>query len=477
MLTAAQYRELLSAALPAVVDADTIDPNPQTLFTPSAHRNALDPDTTIVRGGRGVGKTFWFKAMQDDALREIAAKHYRLDRLNRVDTLAGFGANLSKRYPNPRRLELLVDRFRPLDIWTSVALFGFGISELVTFEDWPQRVQWVVDNPGRVEDAILSVEEQAGQGDRIKLLLFDALERLHSDRRIADKLAQGIFELALNLRTSTRNLRVKLFIRPDMFDTARLDFADASKLIANITDLRWTETSLYALLFHYLRFADSKYSERFVSETGWADQFNGDERKQREVLERIASKYMGTDRRKGYTYTWLPNHLADGRQQVSPRSFLSALWHATERTEASFAGHTHALHWDAIRQGVQHASKIRVAEVKEDTPWVSNAIDPLRGAQVPIERDEVVRRWEQIDLSTELLAQRSKTSELPDEFSDGQKLFATGPLATDYQGLILELGKLGVMTIRSNKKLDLPDVYRIAFDIGRKGGVPRVKQQ
>lgn len=477
MLTAVEYRELLGAALPAVVDADTIDPDPRTLFTPSGHRNALDPDTTIVRGGRGVGKTVWFKALQDDSLREIAARYYRLDRLNRVDTLAGFGAKLSKQYPNPRRLQSLVRRFQPSDIWTAVALFGFGIAELVAVEDWPDRVQWVVDNPGKVEDAILAVDEQAHQNDRTNLLLFDAMDRLHSDRRIADQLARGIFELGLNLRTSTRNLRVKLFIRYDMFDTVSLDFADASKLITNITDLRWTNTSLYSLLFHYMSGADSEHSEKFISETGWTDHFSGNEAKQREVLEHIASKHMGTDHRKGYTYTWLPNHLADGRQQVSPRSFLSALWRATQRTEEAFSGHASALHWDAIRQGVQHASRIRVLEVKEDTPWVSNAIDPLRGAQVPIEKDEVIRRWEEVQLSTELSTQRSKTSELPEDDAEDQEMFATGPLNTDYEGLIAELIDLGVMTIRTNKKLDLPDVYRIAFDIGRKGGVPRVKQQ
>jgi hypothetical protein len=477
MLSAVEYRELLDAALPPVVDADTIDPDPRTLFTPSGHRNALDPDTTIVRGGRGVGKTVWFKALQEPSLREIAADYYRLDRLNRVDTLEGFGAKLSKQYPNPRRLQSLEDRFRPLDIWTAVALFGFGIKELVTVEDWPERVQWVVANPGKVEDAILDVDEQAGRGDRIKLLLFDAMDRLHSDRQIADQLARGIFELALNLRTSTRNLRVKLFIRYDMFDTARLDFADASKLIANIADLRWTDTSLYALLFHYMSGTGSEHSERFRSETGWTDGFSGDEAKQREVLERIASKYMGTDHRKGYTYTWLPNHLADGRQQVSPRSFLSALRNATERTQEAFSGHAYALHWDAIRQGVQQASKIRVAEVKEDTPWVLNAIDPLRGAQVPIEKDEVIRRWKEDELSAKLSTQQSKTSKLPEDDSANQEMFATGPLNTGYDGLIAELIDLGVMTIRTNKKLDLPDVYRIAFDIGRKGGVPRVKQQ
>ncbi|MGH3829966.1 MAG: hypothetical protein ACRDRS_05855, partial [Pseudonocardiaceae bacterium] len=250
-----------------------------------------------------------------------------------------------------------------------------------------------------------------------------------------------------------------------------------SKLIANMTDLSWTETSLYALLFHYMSGADSEHSERFTSETGWADRFSGDETKQREVLERIASTYMGADHRKGYTYTWLPNHLADGRQQVSPRSFLSALRRATKRTEEDFSGHAYALHWDAILQGVQHASQIRVQEVQEDTPWVSDAIKPLHGTQVPIEKDEVIHHWEKAKLSSVLLTQRSQTSEPPDDDSEVRDPFATGPLNIGYEGLITELINLGVMTIRTNKKLDLPDVYRIAFDIGRKGGVPRVKKK
>jgi hypothetical protein len=66
---------------------------------------------------------------------------------------------------------------------------------------------------------------------------------------------------------------------------------------------------------------------------------------------------------------------------------------------------------------------------------------------------------------------------MSEDYSNGQKLYATGPLNTDYEELIAELVNLGVMTVRSNKKIDLPDVFRIAFDIGRKGGVPRVKQQ
>lgn len=32
---------------------------------------------------------------------------------------------------------------------------------------------------------------------------------------------------------------------------------------------------------------------------------------------------------------------------------------------------------------------------------------------------------------------------------------------------------MGVMRRRRDGRIDLPDVYRIAFGVGRKGGVPR----
>ena len=69
-LTPEDYRDLFTSALPGVSDADTIEPDLRTLFTPDSHRLALEPDTTVVRGARGVGKTVWFKAIQDPLLRQ-----------------------------------------------------------------------------------------------------------------------------------------------------------------------------------------------------------------------------------------------------------------------------------------------------------------------------------------------------------------------------------------------------------------------
>lgn len=45
-LSAAEYRDLLSAALSETTDVDTLQPNVHTLFTPNSHRAALFVDST-----------------------------------------------------------------------------------------------------------------------------------------------------------------------------------------------------------------------------------------------------------------------------------------------------------------------------------------------------------------------------------------------------------------------------------------------
>lgn len=309
--------------------------------------------------------------------------------------------------------------------------------------------------------------------NRIRLLLFDAMDRLNSDRNVADTLTNGAMRLALTLRTSTRNLRAKIFIREDMFESAGSAFPDASKLTNNKVDLRWDAESLYSLLFHQMAGADSDLAANFIEEASWQPGKAGTRSELEAALGLITSTHMGTNHRKGLTYTWIPNHLADGRGQVSPRSFLSALHEANMQSRAAHGLHAKALHWDAIRNGVQKASSIRVLEVSEDTPWVTSALQPLKGHQVPIEAAQVVATWEAADLNATLEKLRIKTTSLPQD--DEAMAFPTGPTSTRYKDLIEDLKDFGIFTTRTDGRLDLPDVYRIAFGVGRKGGVPLLK--
>lgn len=479
-LAAEKYRELFEATLPSVVDADSLRPNLQTLYTPAPHRLALDPEVTIVKGGRGVGKTVWFRSLQDDALRTLAANSYRLPRLVSAQPLAGYGSALEpERYPGPAELGYLMSvRADPDLIWNAVLLTALGVVELQNAPSWTVRVDWVRAHPEIRDNALAHADRRDTERGGLSLILFDALDRMHPDRQITDRLISGILRLALELRTRTRSVRAKVFIRPDMLREAVLRFSDASKLTANAADLDWDETNLYGLLFHLLGNSHDPAGKLFRRVTPkWSrtgDRYvppadlTGDRRRQKELFTKIAGPYMGTNHRRGGTYSWLPNHLMDGAGQVSPRSFLKALITATNVTNTRYAGHVHALHWEGIRLGVQEASKVRVKEITEDLPWVETAVKRLEGIQVPVEQSEISARWEAANLASLLLREQ--------EVPAGAEV-TTGPQhVDDYPGLIQELIDIGVMTRRADGRLDLPDVYRIAFGVGRRGGVPRVQR-
>lgn len=484
-LSTDQYRELMRSAFADATDADTSGPRIGTLFTPDGHRRALSPDVTIVRGARGTGKTYWSKALENDELRELAADAYQISALRRVTVLSGFGnERRPDRYPGHAVLRQLLDgRADPTDIWTAVLLVALGNRSILDLSSWKARTDWVTANPEALESVLHEADAAAAADGRTVLIVFDALDRLHGRRSEADRLVGGILRLALDLRLASRSLRAKVFIRPDMLTTAPVNFADSSKLTANTSDLTWSTENLFGLAFHQLGNGPEPLAGKFRRlNQGWIPQIGGkrysaprdvtgDRDRQMEIFTEIAGPYMGTNHRRGQTYRWLPNHLMDGAEQVSPRSFLTALSTAAENTATTRSGHTHALHYDSIRRGVQDASTIRVQEVTEDMPWVRTAIGPLAGIQVPADENTVLDRWAESAVVEQLAAQElSRPSEgsIPDEVR-------TGPEATTGRDLIDELITLGIMTRRRGGRVDLPDVYRIAFDIGRKGGVPRIR--
>ncbi|MDG9685964.1 hypothetical protein QC334_25075 [Streptomyces sp. DH18] len=479
-----EYRDLLTAALPDATDADTVEPSLHTLFTPDSHRSALFVDNTVVRGGRGVGKTFWYRSLLDETLRDVAADEYGIERLRRLEVAAGHGAALEPDlYPGPGVVRALMeDGVAPYDLWNAVLMTALGQSEVIALPEWADRIAWVRAHPGDRDRTVARIDREAQQTQTTRLILFDALEHLHRDRAIADRLVGGLLELALAMRLGTRNIRCKIFIRPDMFDGARQHFPDASKLTSNASSLRWSRANLYGLLFHYLGNHDSEQAARFRELTGgWTERtrgrfelsatLKGDADIQADQFTVLAGPYMGANYRKGNTYTWLPNHLMDGVEEVSPRSFLAALSEAVEVTRGTYAGHEFPLHHEGIRRGVQQASTTRVGEVREDIPWVRWAIEPLGGTQVPMDEESLLAQWAEADLAGILRREAERAEKSGDE-----RTVRTGPRNPDSPLLLIEeLIALGVMRRRRDGRIDLPDVYRIAFSIGRKGGVPKVR--
>lgn len=463
-------RELLQYALPTSFDADTQQLDASRLFTPDTHRLALDPDVTLVRGGRGVGKTVWFSSLQDQSLRRLVSDQYRLGAgLSEATVSAGYGTRLSPdEYPTPSAIQRLLSLSSPATMWRAVCLVALRDPIVFELGDWVLRCAYLDNDPEYFDVTVARIDRHAPAR---KLILFDALDRLSPTAGASAHLIQALLELALFLRTSTRSIRAKVFARPDLISELR--FVDASKLTANAIDLRWTAANLYGLLFSLLGNAPDGAAFREASASDWTEvspevwrspSLSGDRERQADVFKAMAGPYMGTNHRRGRTYPWLPDHLSDGKGLASPRSFLSALRAAVDDTINNRSGYELPIHFESIKRGVQRASQIRVDELAEDIPWVTKAIRPLAGMSVPVSEDDVLQRWESVLDAGELA---------PISIASDESVRVGPPNAENHRDLIRNLEELGVMTRRVDGRLDIPDVYRVAFDIGRRGGVPR----
>ena len=184
------------------------------------------------------------------------------------------------------------------------------------------------------------------------------------------------------------------------------------------------------------------------------DQLVFDDACQRETLHKIAGPWMGSDRRRGYPYTWIPNHLGDTQGNVSPRSFIAALKGAAESTRDQHSDHAHALHYDSIKQGVQKASEIRVLELSEDYPWIDLLLRDLDRMVVPCSFADVASRW---NSRTSLARLREKV------WQEEVKLPPRGIDDEGAEGVRRDLEALSVFQRMHDGRVNIPDVFRVGY--------------
>ncbi len=480
-------RQTILAALPAEFSAQGQPPEPRHLYVPQQHALALNPNHGLVVGIRGAGKSVWWAALQSEQHRRVIAAalpRVALDLVSRVS--AGFGEQpRPDEYPDKRVLKKLLGEGREAaEIWlTVIARHTWGQlaedapQEFTRLSSWSERVAWFTAHPEVAARSFKAYDDGMAAEGYQHLILFDALDRAAAEWPDLRTLLRGLLEVVLELR-AYRAIRAKVFVRPDMLDDPRVTaFRDASKVTASQVDLRWLRADLYGLLWQHLANepaggaafragCEALGSGRWTATDGiW--QVPAPLRReelQRQVFHQIAGPWMGRDPRRGFPYTWLPNHLADAADQVSPRSFLAAIRAAT--LDTPHAEWPYALNYEGIKTGVQAASRIRVAEVQEDYPWVRIVMEPLHGLVIPCEGREILSRWQGRGALAELrqAADHRETAELlPKNLDDGE------------EGVGSDLVQLGVLSQQLDGRINMPDVYRVGFGLGRRGGVKPIR--
>lgn len=481
-----EAREALREALnnlPAVAAPQGLTPpGPEELYVPDSHTKALSLDTTVVVGMRGAGKSVWTAALFDNATRQRLVGAGAPVTLTNTYVRVGFSNDPHHgQHPDPEVLgRLLETGLEPRHIWRGVLARKLAeVCDLaLPAERDSEAARWAREDPEAFNELLGQATNALKQERKYLLLVFDSLDTIAPGSwESVRALTRGALEVALACRPYP-NIRMKFFIRPDMEeDEGVFDFRDSSKLLHNRVDLAWRPVDLYGLLFHIL--ANGPASEVFlrmaekVTGLEWPglhgfyllpDEVRGNEKSQRPLLKALAGPYMGTNHRRGYTYTWITGHLADAHGRIAPRSLLLALQKAAVLTGEKNPEHDYPLHYEAIKQGVAEASDIRVRELsKEDYPWVMPLLKRLREMTVPLEIYELQNQWNQSVLEEVLQVSEEKLP--PRRFASASKG------SRDIELLIDDLEELGVLYRTEDGRINIPDIFRVGFGIRRKGGV------
>ena len=450
-------------------------PQVSEIFAPQEHMAALDPERTLVVGNRGVGKTFWSTALVDDKTRAHLASlpvYSRLG-LNNLEAATGYDGGYSGVVAPSRDVISACEKAGadPRRIWEAVLLRHLAPRVQASVPDDLQTLAlWLGSHVEEGEKLFRQIDHLlVSQGKRF-LIVFDALDTLGLTWSELRPRLQGLIEFA-RLAKSLRAIRPKIFLRVDQAQDRDLwTTPDASKLYNERVRLSWSQYALYELLFFHLT-RKSKPADAFESLTGakWRPRVFA-ESEHRRVFTSIAGAYMGSGEKRGNTYDWVTNHLADADEETTPRSFLVTLKAAAENHPSSRPG---VIDYLDIQVGVVRASEGRVKELEDDYWWIRTAFDPLDGISVPCMPEDFDERWLGAETASIIRKRSQSEKRLPPIAFVVTPVGFNYPLQikTDEGRLRFSLEIIGVLEPRSNGKINVPDIFRVAARIKRRGGV------
>ncbi len=252
-------------------------------------------------------------------------------------------------------------------------------------------------------------------------------------------------------------------------------FVELPKLRAAAVRLQWCVADLYGLFFSRLLKADDSHAREAVGHLleslglEGVDTYGVLNRRwplavgtqaQRKVMTALAGRYMGPGAhayKKGNTYDWPINRLADAFDEVTPRSFLGMLKAAAEHGAPP---DNRVIVPEGIRHGLREASKTRVDQLHQEFPWIKGVLAPLAGLLLPQEQAAVCGVWRRAQTLRRLFEDAGRHGYLPpfpeEEGHDERQLFSA-------------LERIGVMFRCKDERLDTPDLFRVAARLLKTG--------
>ncbi|HEU4964994.1 MAG TPA: hypothetical protein VFV52_14205 [Bacilli bacterium] len=458
------------------------------------HRRALDPNMLLVLGGRGAGKTQLFRLLSFENAREALAIHqdrnHSLRFLDQASWVPGYGRpqQQGKMYPSPESVEEFSKTADVIDwraFWMGLligmllrqndesipeellGLISVNVREVLT-KELSRLKSWHPIVKAEFEDLnffLDKLDDEMVKVDHWLFMTYDELDKLTVTHA---RLAAPIRELLafwLDRWRRWERIRPKIFLRTDLFGAEFLGFPDASKLQPHLIRLEWQTPWLYQLLMKRLANAGqellaylNEIPGLIVGQKPNLGYIPGtDEKLYQELMKKMVGHFMGKDAKKGITYRWIPNHLQDANNRISPRSFLKmfalAAKQELERFDEKQLPENRLLQPTHLQGALMETSEARIRELAvEEYPWLNDLKPNFEGIEVPAPKAILL----QAIRNTTWVQEEKKPASNPED-------------------ILKYLLKLGILESRTDGRLNMPDIYLYGFKMKRRGGIRRPK--
>lgn len=467
------------AAIPTDISSDAVGqhvPKLEDMYTPEKQLAALDPGTPVVVGSRGTGKSFWAGVLGQEETRLAADKAYPSLRLASLVVKFGFTGVIGG--VSGVSTEHLNNFVNNDDVTLAKAFWWATILRAAASVEGSapkfSEIRAAALDVETREELLQKYEQALSEKGKTLLIVYDALDAVATTWSRRRMLTEALVEVVWAMR-AYRAIKLKLFLRPDQIDDEALRFVELPKLRTGAVRLQWSGTDLYGMLYARLALTtDAEVSKSFakllqthsilvpdrevVLSRKWSlcDQ----PEQQALVMNMLAGPFMASGAhayKKGKTYEWPLKHLADALEEVTPRSFLGLMVSAAQYGAPPI---NRALSPAGIQHGLRAASKTRVDQLHQEFQWIKGVLAPLAGLLLPGVEAEVFLAWK-------------KTRTLENVIQDAQKHNYIPPFdinTTNTESDLFEaLKRIGVMFRRKDERIDMPDLYRVAAKLLKKG--------
>ncbi|WP_157651415.1 hypothetical protein [Burkholderia ubonensis] len=194
------------ARLPSDHDASGAHrPTVSEIFTPRQHAFALDPDTPVVVGARGSGKSFWAGVLQHDDTRNFAALAYPQVDLESVVVEAGYTGIASEGGVTSRNIDARVpagqEEQQGFEFWQAVIMRA---AKRATDPDTEQPtlrdLMTQYSDPEDADRELSRMDRHFASARKTLIVTFDALDTISTEWKRSRKLLDALFEVIWSLR-------------------------------------------------------------------------------------------------------------------------------------------------------------------------------------------------------------------------------------------------------------------------------------